>query len=86
MSELKLLKELQKTNKKISDLEAIILYLPRWIALKTIKKELPCSRQALYKRVVCSGQYEPDKDWKKDGRDIYVAMPIAIQLKAYYAA
>jgi predicted DNA-binding protein (UPF0251 family) len=86
MSELKYLKEIEKINIRVAELEKMIRILPDWITLKNASNHLPVTRQALYKKVVDSGRYKPGQDFKKDGKYIYISLNLYRQFADNYHA
>ena len=66
---------------EIVSLKDTIKYIPEYISLWDVAKFHKLSYKQLYRRVVESGDFEPDTHYKKDGGEIKVAKSILHLLK-----
>lgn len=66
---------------EIVSLKDTIKYIPDYISLHDVATFHNISSKQLYRRVVDSGDFEPDTHYKKDGGEIKVAKSILHLLK-----
>ncbi len=66
---------------EIMSLKDIIQCIPEYISLCDVANHHTLSYKQLYRRVVDSGDFEPDTHYKKDGGEIKVAKSILHLLK-----
>lgn len=65
----------------IFEIHEAIISTPSWIPLRTVADKKGLSSEALRKRIVESGDFEPNKDFKYDRNKIMIHISVASQIE-----